>query len=331
MKILILGGSGHVGGRLFQMLSGRAGLDVWRASRRPGDAARRSLQVDTLDRQALRAALAGVDQVVNCVAGGAPAIAQGAALLAEAALDTGSRVVHLSTMSVYGQRLGLVREELQTDPGPGWYGRAKVDAEAAMARLVGQGGQAVVLRPGCIAGPGSQQWVGRIGRWLQAGRLGDIGALGDGWSNLVHVDDVCRAIEAAMALPVAPGGAGRLPVFNLAAPDAPRWSEYFVDLGVAIGATPVPRLSARRIRLDARLLGPPLKVTEKLAARLGLPAASLPDAMPSSLVGLWGQEIRLDAHAAESALGLQWTPYPAMVADSAAWFARSGHGRAVGC
>ncbi len=74
-------------------------------------------------------------------------------------------------MAVYGHAQGVVREDAALDPSLGWYARAKVDAENAMTELVGQGGQAVVLRPGCVAGPASQLWVGRIGRWLQAGRL----------------------------------------------------------------------------------------------------------------------------------------------------------------
>jgi nucleoside-diphosphate-sugar epimerase len=314
---LILGGSGQIGSRLFRTLGAHDDLEVWRASRRPGNAAHQSVQVDTLDAAALQAALAGVDCVVNCVAGNEAAIAEGARLLAQAALKAGCRVVHMSTMSVYGHAQGLVTEDAPFDPSLGWYARAKVQAEGSMAGLVSQGGQAVVLRPGCVAGPESQLWVGRIGRWLRAGRLGDIGAAGDGWTNLVHVDDVCRAVEASIRLPVT---AGKVPTFNLAAPDGPRWSAYFTDLAVAIGATPVKRLSARRVRLDAQCFGPPLKIAEKLAGKLGVNPRLLPDAMPPALVRFWAQAIQLDSHAAQSVLGLQWTPYEQTLADGASWF-----------
>ena len=317
MKILILGGSGHIGGQLFRRLSLLPDLDVWRGSRRPADASQRSVQLDTLDAEGLKKALAGVSCVVNCVAGGAAAISGGARLLADAALHNGCRVVHLSTMSVYGNAVGVVREDAAFDPALGWYARSKVEAEGFMAGLVQRGGQAVVLRPGCVAGPGSELWVGRIGRWLRAGRLGDIGAAGDGWTNLVHVDDVCRAIEASIRLPLP---AGRMPVFNLAAPDGPRWSEYFSHLAVAVGATPVRRLSARRVRIDAKLFGPPLKILEKLAGRLRLGTRWLPDAMPPALVRFWGQAIWLDSTAAQAALGLEWTPYETTLQDGAAWF-----------
>jgi nucleoside-diphosphate-sugar epimerase len=317
MKVLILGGSGHIGGHLFHRLSQRPDLDVWRGSRRSADAVRRSVQVDTLDAEGLKKALVGVACVVNCVAGGAAAISDGARLLADAAHHNGCRVVHLSTMSVYGNAVGVVGENAGFDPALGWYARAKVEAEGFMAALVQRGGQAVVLRPGCVAGPGSELWVGRVGRWLRAGRLGDIGAAGDGWTNLVHVDDVCRAIEACIRMPLP---AGQMPVFNLAAPDSPRWSEYFSHLALRIGATPVRRLSARRVRLDAKLFGPPLKILEKLAVRLHIGTRWLPDAMPPALVRFWGQAIWLDSTAAQAALGLEWTPYEATLEDGARWF-----------
>ncbi|MBS0315782.1 MAG: NAD-dependent epimerase/dehydratase family protein [Proteobacteria bacterium] len=316
MKVLILGATGHIGGRLAQMLEAQADTEVVRASRsQPAGA--HGVQVDTMDDAGLSRALQGMDAVINCVAGSADSIAQGAQALARAAAATGSRIVHMSTMSVYGRAQGSVREDAPFDPGLGWYARAKCEAEAHMAAFVQQGGECVVLRPGCVGGPGSELWVGRVGRWLRAHRLGDLGAVADGWTNLVHVDDVCRAVIASLRLPLQPG---RLEAFNLAAADSPRWNGYFVDLALAIGAAPVRRLTARRLTLDAMLLGPPLKVTERLAAKLHFDLGALPDAMPPALVRFWGQQIWLDSTAAERALGLHFTSYADQLQDSAQWF-----------
>ena len=99
--------------------------------------------------------------------------------------------------------------------------RAKCEAEAHMLTYARAGGTVVMLRPGCVWGPGSDLWVGRIGRLLRSRRLGDLGAAGDGWTNLVHVDDVCKAAVAALGL-VQPRGEIR--TYNLAAPDSPRSS-----------------------------------------------------------------------------------------------------------
>jgi nucleoside-diphosphate-sugar epimerase len=306
MKVLVLGGSGYVGARLVDTLA-RQGFTAVNGSRRNG--------VDTRDLASLKRALLDVDAVVNCVAGSADAIAQGARVLVRAAQEAGRpRVVHLSTMSVYGALEGEVTEASPRDASIGWYAKAKCEAEDVIADY--EGG-VVMLRPGCVWGAGSQLWVGRIGRLLRAGRLGDLGAAGDGWSNLVPVEDVCAAVIASLRIATTPG----LPrVFNLAAPDSPRWNDYFLDLALAIGATPVPRLSARRIRLDAQLLGPPLKVIEIGARKMGRTTHALPVAIPPGLPALFERHLHLRGELAQRELAIAWTPYQRVLAESAAWF-----------
>lgn len=314
MKVLVLGGSGYIGAHLVDMLA-RQGFTAVNGSRRNG--------VDARDLASMKRALLDVDAVVNCVAGSADAIVQGARVLVQAAQQSGRpRIVHLSTMSVYGALEGEVTEASPRDASIGWYAKAKCEAEDVIADY--EGG-AVMLRPGCVWGAGSELWVGRIARLLRAGRLGDLGAAGDGWSNLVAADDVCAAIVASLCIATTPG----LPrVFNLAAPDSPRWNDYFVDLAMATGATPVRRLSARRIMLDARLLGPPLKVLEIATKKAGL-SMRAPDAIPPNLIGLFARHLHLRGDLAQRELGLRWSGYERVLADSASWFtpalAPSGH------
>lgn len=307
MKVLVLGGTGYIGRRLVAALSQMPDMTPIAASRRAG--------VDTLDRDSLVRALQGVDAVVNCVAGSAGAIAQGARVLVQAAQRSGRpRIVHLSTMSVYGALEGEVTEASPRDPSIGWYAKAKCEAEDVIADY---DGGVVMLRPGCVWGPGSELWVGRIGRLLRARRLGDLGAAGDGWSNLVSVDDVCAAIAASLRIATPPG----LPrVFNLAAPDSPRWNDYFVDLALAIGATPVPRIPARRARLDAKLLGPPLKILEIAARKIGRAMPSPPDPLPPGLLGVFERHLHLRGELAQRELGIEWSPYERVLRESAAWF-----------
>ncbi|HWI82325.1 NAD-dependent epimerase/dehydratase family protein [Ramlibacter sp.] len=318
MKVLVLGGSGYVGSRLCALLAASGWATPVAGSSRRTVAGAEAVRVDTRDAAALRTALRDVDAVVNCVAGNAAAIGEGARVLARTALEAGCRrIVHLSSMAVYGTVEGRVDESTALDGSLGWYAQAKCEAERHMNGFAERGGAVTILRPGCVWGPGSDLWVGRIARFLQAGRLGDLGAAGDGWSNLVHVDDVCQAVLAALRDADARPG---VRTYNLAAPDSPRWNEYFVDLALAIGATPVRRLSSRQLRLDAMLAGPPLKVAEILAKRLLGDARFVPVPLPPNLLGLWERHLRLDASRASRELGLQWTPYAVTLQQSAAWF-----------
>jgi hypothetical protein len=119
-------------------------------------------------------------------------------------------------------------------------------------------------------------------------------------------------------------------VFNLAAPDSPRWNDYFVDLALAIGATPVRRLSARRVKLEAKLLGPPLKALEIAARKLRHAGQALPDPLPPGLLGVFERQLHLRSELAQRELGIEWTPYQRVLHDSAAWFtaAHRRHGAA---
>ena len=317
MKVLVLGASGYIGTRLVQALSDSGWADPVAASRSaiPGAHARR---LDTTDALALEQALRGVDAVVNCVAGSAEAITRGATALAEAARRSGCRkIVHFSSMSVYGKLEGDLTEEAAKDSSIGWYARAKNAAEDAMAAFAAGGGSVVILRPGCVWGPGSELWVARIARLLQAHRLGDLGAAGDGWTNLVHVADVCAAVLAALRQQPAEGSTR---VYNLAAPDSPRWNEYFVDLALQIGAVPVARIGPGQLLADTRLAAPPLKLLERAFQRTRGDARRVPEVFPPGLLSLFGRQLRLRSSRAEEELGVCWTSYPKGLAEAAQWW-----------
>lgn len=308
MKVLVLGGSGHIGSCLMGKLL-IAGIETVSASR--GNKAFidviNHLQLDSCDLTAMTKALKDIDAVINCVAGDTKSIALGADVLTQAALANNKpKIIHLSSMAVYGRFEGLATEQTPLDPGLGWYAAAKCQAENHIQHYVEQGGRAVILRPGCVSGPGSQLWVGRIGRWLQVGRLGDLGEQGDGWSNLVHVDDVCQAIINSLLTEY---DLGRCAVYNLSGADSPRWNRYFVDLALAIQATPVTRIGRRQLLLDAYLLSPSLKLLEKAADKLHLTALNLADPLPPALTKFFGQQIRLDGNLAQQQLKLNYTDY----------------------
>jgi nucleoside-diphosphate-sugar epimerase len=297
-RILVLGASGYVGRCVVQALAATDWAEPVAAGRRAAAGVR---AVDAASAASLGAALADVDGLVNCVAGAPETIVANARAL-RTALDSRNAalpVVYFSSMAVYGGAVGHTDEQA-TLQGESAYGIAKMEAEQVLASCP----SVTVLRPGCIYGGGSPQWSVRIAQLLRARRLGDLGAAGDGCSNLVHIDDVVRVVLAALRTPSAAGRA-----YNLAMSDAPRWNEYFVAYARALGATPVGRIGARRLKLETKVLAPALKIAEIAGRKIG--ARGLPPPVPPSLARLWQQDIRLDARRAEQVFGLTWTPWQA--------------------
>jgi len=315
-RVLVLGADGFIGSHLVGSLA----ASDWaspiacgrrtRAARAADPIAR--LQFDATDESALNHALQSADAVVNCIAGSAQTIANGArALMAAAARQSRPpRVVHLSSMAVYGTVTGVVAESAPLR-GEDAYAQAKIAAEADC----GHYSQAVLLRPGIVYGPRSRQWTERVARWLLAHRLGDLGAAGDGCCNLVYVEDVVVAITQCLRLP---GVAGQ--VFNLAMAQPPTWNEYFVGFARALGAVPVARIGRRRLKIETTLLAPPLKIAEILCRKAGITALRLPEAIPPSLLRLCQQDIRLDVARAEQLLQLRWTALDDGLRQAARWF-----------
>ena len=310
--VVVLGANGFVGSHLVRALAQTTdlrpvGLVRSAAANLPSGVERR--RIDATQVAALRPALAGANYAVNCIAGSPDAMVAATQALCEVANETGLRVVHLSSMAVYGEATGLVGESHALDPSGGGYAQAKVESE----RIVAACANSVILRPGCVHGPGSQQWTGRIGRLLRQHRIGDLGVAGDGYCNLTFVADLVNAILSALDQPAAGGG-----VFNVSDPDPGTWNDYFRQLALAIGAVPVRRISGRWLRLESKLAAP-LKLVQLAAARVPAPLP-VPDAIAPSLARLWRQDIVLDHHRADAGLGFTRTDPAQAIAQAAAWF-----------
>ncbi len=304
-EVLVLGG-GFIGQAILAALGDRAVA----ASRRevPGV---RYRPCDATDEASLAAACAGMSAVINAAGGGRAAMERITENLCTVAGQGGQPVVHLSSMAVYGAAEGVLREDALLDDAGSLYAAGKIACEATLRRLAASGGAVSILRPGIVYGPGDQQWIGRLCRLLRAGRLGDLGAAGDGFCNLVHVRDVAAACVACLA---APGG-----TFNLAARAPPRWNELFSSLALAIGAVPLRRVGGRRLALERHVLAIPLQAAKLAAARAGWAPGRLPEPLPPSLLALFARQIRLNPTRAD-ALGFSRSNDRAGLAEAAAWF-----------
>jgi nucleoside-diphosphate-sugar epimerase len=314
-RVLVLGGDEFIGGQVLLALANSDwARPVTEAAHTP--LARHSniegFAFDATDPASLSLALRGVDAVVNCLSGRAKAIEHVATILFPAAARCAAPplIVHISSMSVYGFAIGDVPEDTPMQEGLGPYAQAKICAEKVSATYA----QRVVLRPGCEYGPGSELWSRRVAKWLFAHRVGDLGAGGDGYCNLVHIDDLVNAVLLSLRLPGAEGQ-----VFNLGMPDPPTWNEYFVRYAKSLGAVPVKRISSRNLALETKVLAVPLKVLEIGTQKAGF-ASFLPPPIPSSFLALARQEIRLDSTRARNALGWTCKALDDGLAETSAWF-----------
>lgn len=168
--------------------------------------------------------LDGADRLLCCVApgrdGDAALWGEGVPRLAAALPDPGrTHVVHISSTGVYREEAGGVVDE-NSPAGGTDRSDALLAAERAFA-----GGSATILRcSGLVdAGRGPHRILDRLAGRERPG--------GDGWLNLVWIDDVLEAIERAFAR--------RLQgVWNLSSPARPR-REFYAPLLERAGLEPI--------------------------------------------------------------------------------------------
>jgi nucleoside-diphosphate-sugar epimerase len=291
-KVLVLGAEGLVGERTSQALTRStvfrpiaAISELGRCPESP------NLEVKTYaddDVESLRRALTGIDFVIDARLSAAPSRTR---VLCEAARCVPlRRIVHVSSMAVYGDA-----REVQTEAAPltgtvSRYGKAMRDCEQLAQEYARAGGDTVILRPGCAFGPGSAAWAKRPGRLLQAGRLGDLGAAGDGVCNTIFIEDLAAAIVSALVVP----GTG-CEIFNVSDPSPGTWNEFLVQFACLIGATPVRRLGPRHILLETRMIAPLIEGVRRGGRRVGVKTERLPEAVTPSLARLFRQEMWLSA------------------------------------
>jgi nucleoside-diphosphate-sugar epimerase len=117
-----------------------------------------------------------------------------------AALAEGvSRIVHVSSWTVYGMDLGRpAREDFLLRPFREPYAITKAEGDTAVQRMIADDHlPAVIIRPGTFFGPGDRLHFGRMADRLKAGK-GVIVGRGDNALPFVYVTDVVQGLLLAL-------------------------------------------------------------------------------------------------------------------------------------
>jgi nucleoside-diphosphate-sugar epimerase len=112
-----------------------------------------------------------------------------------------ARVIHISSTAVYGSPNQHPAREDDALVGVGPYGRAKVEAEELCLEERAQGMVVAILRPATFVGPERLGVFDLFFDWALDRRHFPVLGSGENRHQLLHVDDVCRAIERCMTAP----------------------------------------------------------------------------------------------------------------------------------
>ena len=256
-KILVTGAAGFVGAWVVESFlnSGipvRAGIRSWnsavRLARRPAEI----VQCDVLSDAQLRSAMEGCDAVVHCAVGNEAVTVTGTRNVLGAAHELGlHRVVHISSVGVYGNSDGVIDENSALAAHGNTYAKQKIAAERICEQFIADGAPVVIIRPSIIYGPFSYTWTVSFANRLWSGRWGTFGRAGEGKCNLVYVTDVVQAIFHALHSENAPGEA-----FNVNGNEIITWNDYFVRFNQALGRPPLSQQNTWPIAVKSRMLAP---------------------------------------------------------------------------
>lgn len=214
MKMLITGAAGFLGSHLVEMLRER-GDEVRALVQRGQDTAFLAslpgveiVEGDLLDLQSLKRAVQGIQRVYHLAAKTGPwgpeaafqaVNVRGVAKLIAVAMEAGvQRIVHTSSITVYGHRLhGLASEDHPYYAEDNPYSRSKIAGEKLVFKLIKENGAPVVIvRPAWIYGPRDLASFGRFAELVQSGKGFMLGN-GNNILPLVYVRDVAQGLLKA--------------------------------------------------------------------------------------------------------------------------------------
>lgn len=320
---MVTGAAGFIGGRLAGILAaeGLAVRALVRSDRAlphlAGEARIDVTVADLLDESRVLGAVEGVDLVFHCAGLARPwarwetyerdNVRATRALVAacRAARRPPRRVVHVSTVDVYGYPDQPADETAPCDGGAFAYGRSKALGEGELRRLDEARIAWTIVRPTNVFGPRGQ-FVAEVGDALRSRLMLTIDG-GRAHAGLLYVDNLALNLLRAATAAAAAGG-----IFNLRDDYDLSWRQYLDRLADGIGA---PR---SRLDMSYRAAWALARVVEAPHAVLGLGSEPL---LHRLLVAMFGKTCAHKADRAAATFGARTAvALPVALERSIAWF-----------
>ncbi len=253
--VLVTGASGFIGGWVAEALSARD-FRVRAGTRSAGPSYRLSpfpvetVHCDILDDSSLTAAMRGTDVVINCVRDDTKSdlTVEGTRRLISAAATNGvKRIIHISSVAVYGNALGIITEDARPVRSTNRYAADKRAAELLCRTAAGADLTIAIMRPSLVYGPWGQEWSARFISGILSGELKDLGAAGEGRANLIYARDLGE-FAAHLAVAELP----HFSVFNANGSEIPTFNDYFDRLSRALRGGPLPPAGPAAFHAKAR-------------------------------------------------------------------------------
>jgi nucleoside-diphosphate-sugar epimerase len=282
-RVLVIGGTGFVGGRLSEKLILEEGASVrclvrnWTKAVWLSRTAADLVPGEVTERAAVEAAVAGCDAVFHCASGGSSreeffaTNVDGTRNVLEASLAARvKRVVYVSTIAVHGPSPPDGADETAPFVPTGKaYGESKIATEELIQGFVKQHGMEVsIVRPTFVWGPRSHLFTTGPLRAMKSRtfRLVDEGR---GACHAVHVDNL---VEAMILCAVTPGLGGE--AFLVTDGENMTWREFFEPLARLVNAWPLASVSSQSPA--TRLMGRAGELASNVVIQLAGEGKSLP-------------------------------------------------------
>jgi nucleoside-diphosphate-sugar epimerase len=277
-KVLITGAGGFIGGRIAEvfhcsgLMTVRAGINRWSSAARIGRFKMEIVQANVMDPASIGAAMRGVDLVVNCARGDAGVNRASIENVLAAAQQAGvKRVVHLSSVAVYGAQAGVIDESTPFAPSGNPYGDSKIDTEEVCWKYGRAGLPVVVLRPTIVYGPFSELWTVEFAERMATGRWMLPREYCHGTCNLVYIDDLVGAVIRGLR-----SETGINEAYNINGPELTiSWNQYFDTLNDALGLPPLKPQGRASARIASAVMQPVRTGAKMLLKRFQAPIMDL--------------------------------------------------------